>query len=121
MPHANSLGKTQKDKRSASAPAVRNADAPPAGPCMSMANATPLRGLKGDWGDMIYLFLNGYPGPSQCSALTGLLVGAAIANVINTLEGGDDFFVMCDHDDGRAKLLRHLVENAHYGQRALTV
>lgn len=39
----------------------------------------------------------------------GFLVGLAVADVVQPLEGRDDFFVVRDHHNGGLILLRHLV------------
>ncbi len=56
-----------------------------------------------------------------CSSLTLLLYRLSISDVINALEGGDDFFVMGHDDDGCLRLLSHIVENAHHAECALAV
>jgi cytochrome c oxidase accessory protein FixG len=48
-------------------------------------------------------------------------VGAAVADVIQPLEGRDDLLVVRHHDDRRVVLQGHLVEDAHHGQRPLAV
>ena len=45
----------------------------------------------------------------------------AIADVVDALEGGNDFFVVCDDDDGRLVLARHLAQDAHHRQGALRI
>jgi len=37
----------------------------------------------------------------------------AVPNVVNPLEAGNDFFIVRDHNDGRLRLLRHGIEDAH--------
>ena len=38
--------------------------------------------------------------PLNAAPLAGFFVGLPVANVVDALEGGDDFFVVRDHDDG---------------------
>src|SRR5690554_6770325 len=51
-------------------------------------------------------------------AFSGFFNGLAVADVVNPLEGGDDFFVVRDDDDGGVGLAGHLVQDAHDAQRA---
>src|SRR5574343_262866 len=51
---------------------------------------------------------------SQLASPESLLLKCfAIPNVIDELEGRNDFLVVGHHDDGGSKLLGHVVENAH--------
>jgi hypothetical protein len=43
--------------------------------------------------------------------LAALFHRLAVADVVNALEGGNNFFVVCHHDDRRLRLLRHLSKN----------
>jgi len=48
-------------------------------------------------------------------------MGASVPDMVDTLEGGDDFFIMGDHNDSGLVLPRHPVENADNRQRPLAV
>lgn len=55
------------------------------------------------------------------ASLSSLLIGSAVADAIDASERRDDLFVVCDDDHGGVKSLRHLVQDANHGQRAITV
>ena len=43
----------------------------------------------------------------------GFFVGFSVPDVINPLEGGDDFFVVRDDDNGGFGLIGHAFEDTH--------
>ena len=60
--------------------------------------------------------------PSQGSRPSpGLLVGPAVADVVDALERRDDLLVVGHDDDRRPDALRHLVQDADHGERPLAV
>ena len=50
----------------------------------------------------------------EVASFTCFLVGDTVTNVVNALEGRDDFFIVRDDDDGGFKALGHIVENADH-------
>jgi hypothetical protein len=48
-------------------------------------------------------------------------VGAAVADGVDALEGGDDLFVVGDDDDGGGKLAGHVFQQADHGERPFAV
>lgn len=52
------------------------------------------------------------PGGSfDAAPITGFLVGLAVADMVDPLEGRDDFFIVGDDDDRSVELAGHLVED----------
>ena len=57
----------------------------------------------------------------ETPAIAGFLVGDAIPDVVDALEGGDDLFVVGDDDDGGLELACHVIEDADHRQCAFAV
>ncbi len=55
----------------------------------------------------------------ESAPLAGFLVGDAVADVIDALEGRDDFFIVGDDDDRRLVAPGHVVQDADHGHRTL--
>ena len=55
----------------------------------------------------------------KAPALADLFVRDTITNVINALEGGDDFFIMRDDNHRSFIFARHIVQNAYHRHGAL--
>src|SRR3989339_518059 len=55
------------------------------------------------------------------SSFSGFFIGHTVTDVINALEGRNDFFVMGHNDDCSLILMRHMVKNSNYCQCTFTV
>ena len=53
--------------------------------------------------------------PSNGATLTRLFHRLTITNVVNPLEGRNDFFVVCHNNDGCLSKSCHVIENLNYG------
>lgn len=58
---------------------------------------------------------------SEAASLASLLVRAAIADVVQALEGRNDLLLVRHHDVGGVHLHGHLVEDSHHRQGPLAV
>jgi len=53
----------------------------------------------------------------KCLSFSLILKGSPIVNMVNALEGWDDFLVMGHDYDGGLILAGHLIEDTHHRQR----